>query len=350
MKVSALVFTPLAVAAFISPNNQNNKKIFGAPSSNNKNFVDMVSNNREGVKLSYSNDENNGGNKSDDGYMDEFNKEKEFIRRSEKYAPQEMYRAFVVRDWAKLQRNLKGGANPDMELQRGNALAHLIADIPLASLLTSTYNNSLDTMKQISKSGYNFGIKDNKGRTALEVAKDRGNEQLAQEIKKLEVNQKSVPTNITEINDGLLTIARQVNPTEIGRKMATNYLKAGADVDVVIGSQDNLNSSGKMPTNQYLDSLGFNSKNNGTSIIDEVKKNWDEKSIEAFTNLTKMAKDNAIASSDKGILKELGVVDRDIENKMVTMIPKWQSAVESFVDSAGSNREDSKRKQNRGIV
>ena len=177
MKVPYLLMPSLVMSAFVNPKIKNipqNAKAWGVPANNDLAASKKHSDRAQASRLSYSDDGNSNEihiyNDFDDGKQKETNssdtgrkkRERDEVVKKEKYTPQEIFRDFTLRKWGGpggLQDKIQKGANTDMDLKRGNTLAHLIADLPLKHMLTSTYNNSLDTLKMISQSGYNFEIK-----------------------------------------------------------------------------------------------------------------------------------------------------------------------------------------------
>ncbi|PIR39170.1 MAG: hypothetical protein COV35_01235 [Alphaproteobacteria bacterium CG11_big_fil_rev_8_21_14_0_20_39_49] len=334
MKLSALVFTPLALASFVTHNTQPSRSSFGIKKHG---FVDRVSQNtKPAKKLFYSNDGNN----------DDLNSVNDNdFRPKEKYPPAILYNNFLRRNWGALKQNYQDGANPDMVLKNGNTLAHLVSGLPLGSLLTSAYNNSVDTLTRLSESGYDFSIKDPNGCTAKQVAENTGNNELALKIKKLSDQQMKIPPEIKEVNRRLYTIALQENPTKIARTMAANYLKAGANVDEGTPYK-NIRLQDKGGNRQDDDSISdFRFKK--TTIMDEVYKNWDKESVNAFNKLQNIAEKNAKISFDHNLLKQMHIDDN---NKFDEMNKEWNNAVNEFVALEKPRQEEPSEKRGRRIV
>jgi len=298
MKLSALVFTPLVLASFIPPRNLNRNKAISDSASafrNNKlSFVDTVK--RERVKQFYSDEIGSG-----DGTYNYTH----FVQKPEKYTADEIFFNFQRHDLKATLNMYKDGANPDLKFKDEDTMAHLIAYKPLGpDQKREDVNDSIEIIRQLGKSGHDFSIKNSKGQTSVDVARERGNDELATLIEKLDAQQMKLPRKFSDINDRLHSIAAQRNPSVKARKIAANLLKAGANIDEGVPGSKN-------------------------TIMDEAISNWNKASSDTFQKLAENAKNNALKSTENIVYLGQNTSNKELIDEMTS---SWEKDTKYFSD------------------
>lgn len=181
-------------------------------------------------------------------------------------------------DMTSLKKRLENGLNPDIKFLMGNTILHLIALKGTSKSLDD--QKYRDILSQLAKSGANLNATNDAGSTAADFLKMTKSAVFASNLKHAQTV-KIKPSFIrSNLDIQLATFSLQKQPTANAKKLIPELIKMGANIDHVTG--------------------------NGKTIIENIKNNWPQPTVKAFTDMVIAAKFKCAANGqDKSLNKAL---------------------------------------------